>query len=130
MRATTRARIGDTRTYTRTRVHHRNLHLRNENRYMYNDLGEAHIPEDIHARTHDANGRIVGPRNRTHVYMEAMQPRARSCLSVTDIDVSIRRTRLKLFKGGMHARASAHTHTLTHMRAYVLHVPTVFRIRH
>ncbi len=96
MRATTRARIRDTRPYTRTGLPHGILHLHHQNRYIYNDLGEAYVPEDMHARTHDANRRIVGPRNRTHVYMEAMQPRARSCLSITDVGVSIHRTRLKL----------------------------------
>ena len=94
-----------------------------------------YMSADRRTRTHDVNGRIVSTRNRTNVYMQAMQPHARSHLHTSrSIYLSIEYTGpiCSYSYTGRHADTDpcARTQPLvaTRMRKHVLHVPTVIRI--
>ncbi len=58
-------------------------------------------PADIHTWAREVNGRMVSTRNRTYVFREAMQPHARSYVSLTQVYVY------------MYIYIYTHTHTQT-----------------
>ncbi len=73
---------------TRTRAHvcasgHHSIHARRCTRdeYIHIHMSDPCMPyiyRRAHTHAHDVAGHIVGARNRTHIHMDAMQPRARS----------------------------------------------------
>jgi hypothetical protein len=91
----------------------------------------AYIHTRAHTRTHDVARRILGTRNRTHVHIDAMQPRARSHpirhkrihLSI-DIGPVYRYISYVPTWRDLHARARSHAQALVATRTHVLHVPT------
>ena len=80
-----------------------------------------------HTRTHDVARRIVGTRNRTHVHMDATQPRARSPpIHHESIHLSIDIGRVyrsyilctHMARFYTRARARTHRHSWPRARAY------------
>ncbi len=71
----TRPRVCASVKQQHTRSH---MHIRGVHRYMHTSDPCMPTYTGAHTRAHDVAGRIVGVTNRTHVHMDAMQPRARS----------------------------------------------------
>ncbi len=73
-----------------------------------------YIPADVYTRTRDVRGRIVGTRNRTYAYMEAMQPHARAYTHIhMYITYRTYRTGLELFtEGDIHTNSHVRTQAL------------------